>query len=120
MPPGIIGGARQVALFITIVALAMPLLLNLFIRLDYDRYIWVITQPGRCGYLGSGPLFVWIGLQSWLIAFAAFVSLVLTRSAKPRLVPSVGLLAGAGVVAVGAVLVFTQPQLVAYLLGCSR
>ena len=115
-----IGAARQLAVFITIVAFATPLVLNRFIWLDYGRYVWVINQPGRCAYLGSGALFLSVSVQAWLISLTAFVALILMRRARQRLVPSVGLIAASAVVALAAFLALTQPQIVASLLGCSR
>jgi hypothetical protein len=112
--------ARQLAVFISIVAAAFPLVLNLFIRLDHDRYIWVITQPGRCSYLGSGPLFIWLAGQSLLIGFAAFVALVLTRRGQPHVFPTAGTLAGVLVVALAVALAVTQPEFVARAIGCAE
>ena len=112
--------ARQLAVFISILASAFPFVLNLFIRLDSERYIWVITQPGRCGYLGSGPLFTWIAGQSWLIGFAALVALMLTRRGQPHVFPAAGTLGGIAVVTLAVLLAVTQPEFVARLIGCAR
>jgi len=112
--------ARQLAVFISILASAFPFVLNLFIRLDSERYIWVITQPGRCGYLGSGPLFIWIAGQSWLIGFAALVALLLTRRGQPHVFPAAGTLGGIAVVTLAVLLAVTQPEFVARLIGCAR
>lgn len=112
--------ARQLAVFIAIVGSAFPFVLNLFIRVDTDRYLWVITQPGRCAYLGSGPLWIWMAGQSLLIGFAAFVALVLTRRGQAHLFPAAGTLAGGIVVAVGVALALAAPELAAQLIGCGR
>lgn len=112
-----IGAARSVALFIAIVAAAFPLVLNIFVQLDTERLIWVINQPGPCRFFG-GRFVLFLALQSWLIGFFAFASFLLMR--RGQRFPTAAALAGGIVVAIGTVLVLTQPQLVATVLGCVR
>lgn len=112
-----IAAARHLALFIAIVAAAFPLVLNLFVQLDVERLLWVIDQPGRCAFFG-GKFLLLVAPQSWLVAFGAFAAFLLMRRGQPF--PSGAALAGGAVVALGTVLVISQPQLVATLIGCGR
>lgn len=116
----VIGLARNVELVSAIVAFAVPVLLNVFVRLNYERYIWVIEQPGICGSMGSGALLFAAALISWPFAFGALGLLVATRRGGERLFPRAGLYAGGILLIIGVFLVVGDPQPFANLLGCSR
>ncbi|MEK6225490.1 MAG: hypothetical protein AABM40_04260 [Chloroflexota bacterium] len=103
-----------------LIALALPALAEVFIRLSYERYIWVISQAGPCSYLGSVSLIASILFVSFLIGFGALGILVATRGANEPLLPRSGMYFGIGAIALGALLVGPDPHPLAFLLGCLR
>ena len=98
--------------------LALPFLANAFIRLNYERYVWVIQQPGACAYLGSGPRLLSVAVFSWIAALAAFGLLLLSRPTPGPWFPRPGFYAGVGAVLFAAAVVVSVPSPVAFALGC--
>lgn len=110
---------RSVLLAAGMVAIATPFLANAFVRLTYDRYIWVISQSGPCAYLGSSSILVSVLLVSTVVAFGVLGMLVGTRGPGVQLFPRPGLYLGAGIVALGGLLTLPDPRWFAFLIGCS-
>lgn len=108
---------RSAVVGVALSALAAPLLVNQWIRGDYDRYIWVIHQRGPCGYMGSGPGVLVLFGAGWVLGIALLGLAVATHRAERR-VADVGIATGAVLIVGMALVLFVDQALFARLLGC--
>jgi hypothetical protein len=106
----------SIAIALAVYAALGPVILNDWIRGDYDRYVWVIHQGYPCSSMGGGPGTVWVFATSWLTALAAAAYAVSLAPSRGQIVG--GVLIGGLVVALTAAAMFPVPEVFATLIGC--
>ncbi|HEV8536872.1 MAG TPA: hypothetical protein VGR87_14290 [Candidatus Limnocylindria bacterium] len=104
------------ALGLAVFAAVGPILLNAWIRGDYDRFIWVIRQKAPCDSMGGGPGTLWVFGTSWLAAAAATAYAVASGLDARRV--AYGVAVGTSLCLVTALAMFPAPEVFAFVLGC--
>lgn len=114
------GTLRIVLTGLGLLGLAIPLLFYRWIHGDSDRYLWIINQKFPCSAMGGGPFQL---LMLIVLPAAASVMLLATAVLLPGRATRIGDLccgavAGVGLVALTAALMFFMPGLFAFLITC--
>lgn len=93
-----------------------PVLLAVWTRADYVRYVWIIEQGPPCSSMGGGPGMLWVLGTSWLVAIAAGVYSIASRLTVGRVGFGIGV--GLVLIAATALAMFPIPAVFAFALGC--
>jgi hypothetical protein len=93
-----------------------PVLLAVWTRTDYVRFVWIIEQGPPCSSMGGGPGMLWVFGTSWLVAIAATVY----ATAAGLTVRGTGWGTGFGLTLIAATVLamFPAPAVLAFALGC--